>query len=114
MNRWLIVRIYLVVACFPTLSVADDEWLGQTVLVKETAVPQVNGRKLKWNDAQIPAVVQHINGDWLWLGNAWVKKTEVVSIDDAPAYFTEVIQGGANKLVGYLLRGVSWLEKREF
>ncbi|MGH7139144.1 MAG: tetratricopeptide repeat protein [Pirellulales bacterium] len=93
---------------------AGDEWLGETVMVKETAVPQVGAKRLKWNDAPMPSVVQQINGDWLWLGTVWVKKDEVLLLDDAPAYFTTLIDGGKDKGIGYLLRGVSWLAKHEF
>jgi tetratricopeptide (TPR) repeat protein len=108
-----LVLMAVAAACLPAGAVADESWLGQTVLPKETAVPQANGKRLRWNDVPIPSVVQQVQGDWLWLGMAWVQKSDVVLLDDAPAYFTQVIARG-NNLVGYLLRGVSWLSKREF
>lgn len=94
-------------------AVAADDWLGQTVLPKETARPQINGKRLAWNAVPIPSVVRRVQGSWLWVGVAWLDKDEVVTIDDAPAYFTRVIQRG-QPAVGYSLRGVSWLVKREF
>ena len=58
--------------------------------------------------------MQQAKGDWLWLGTVWVKKSEVLLLDDAPAYFTNLINRGTNNVVGYVMRGVSWLAKHEF
>ncbi|HQU43891.1 MAG TPA: hypothetical protein PK867_13825, partial [Pirellulales bacterium] len=100
--------------CLPSAGAEDADWLGETVIVKETARPQVGKKRYEWNEAPIPAIVQKVNGDWLWVGTVWVKQDEVLRLDDAPAYFTGLIDKGTNNLVGYLLRGVSWLVKHEF
>jgi hypothetical protein len=98
----------------PVLEIIGSSGQGETVMVKETAVPQVGAKRFKWNGAPIPSVVQQANGDWLWLGTVWVKKGDVVLLDDAPAYFTNLVNRGTNNVVGYVMRGVSWLEKHEF
>ena len=114
MTRYAPLLISFSIVCQGSSALADDDWLGQTVLPKETAAPQIKGKRMSWNAVPIPAVVQQVKDDWLWLGAAWLRKDEVVPIDDAPAYYTKLIDRGTNPLVGYLLRGVSWLVKREF
>lgn len=95
---------------------ADFEWVGQRVMLKESATPQVGSRKLEWSSVPMPAAVDKVNGQWLWLGSAWVKQDQVVLLDDAPDYYSQLIGRGdaANRLVGYALRGVAWLAKREY
>jgi tetratricopeptide (TPR) repeat protein len=113
MNRWFVVLICLGLAG-PGRAAAGDAWLGETVLVKETAQPRVGAKRFEWTAVPIPSVVRQVSGDWLWLDVAWVKKDDVVLLDDAPGYFTGLINRGTNNVAGYALRGVSWLVKREF
>lgn len=115
MNR-LLLSIGCVVWLFPPgrVSAADDEWLGQMVMLKETAAPQIGTRRLNADDVAVPALVEQVNGDWLWLGVAWVKKADAVGLDDAPAYFTKLIDSGRNVVSNYMLRAVSWLSLNEF
>ena len=98
----------------PAISAADDEWLGESVMVKETAVPQVRTRRFKYTDIGVPAVVERVNGEWLWVDVAWVKKNEVVRLDDAPAYFTKMIERGSHVIDGYVMRGIAWLSLNHY
>jgi cytochrome c-type biogenesis protein CcmH/NrfG len=93
---------------------AADSWVGTTVILKETAQPQVGNERRKWTSVPLPAVVKNVNGTWLWLGTAWVQQNEVVKVDDAPAYFTGLIEREPDSPVGYALRGLSWFAKREY
>lgn len=104
--------VWLAAACAATA--ADDFSVGQRVMLKENAQPQVGTQKLDWGAVPLPATVEQVKGDWLWLGGAWVKRGQVVLLDDAPAYYTELIRGNARHVDAYVLRGVSWMEKREF
>jgi tetratricopeptide (TPR) repeat protein len=99
-----------------SLSAADADWVGQRVMLKETAKPQVGKQTFDWGAVPLPATVGKVNGAWLWLGSAWVKQDQVVLFDDALAYYTDLIARGdvGDRLVGYALRGVTWLTKREF
>jgi tetratricopeptide (TPR) repeat protein len=115
MSGRLLLIVCLAWVCQPGDVIADDDpWIRQTVMLKLTAKPQVGTKQYKWSDVPIPAVVEKVNGDWLWLSVAWVKADEVVLLDDAPAYYTTLIDDGTQVAKGYLLRGVSWLAKREF
>lgn len=99
-----------------SLSAADTDWVGQRVMLKETAKPQVGKQTFNWGAVPMPATVAKVNGAWLWLGSAWVKQDQVVLLDDAAAYYTDLIARGdaEGRAVGYALRGVTWLTKREF
>ena len=55
----------------------------------------------------MPAAVAKVNGEWLWLGSAWVKQDQVVLLDDVPDYYSQLIGRGdaASRLVGYARAG---------
>ena len=93
----------------------EDPWVGKQVMRKETAQPQLGNKKLEWSAVPLPGTVEQVNGDWMWMGAAWVRKQDVIAIDDAPTYYTGLIQRtGGKAAVAYALRGVSWLCKREY
>jgi tetratricopeptide (TPR) repeat protein len=99
------------------LPAADDDWIGQRVMLKETAKPKVGTKSFKWNDVPLPATVDKIDGDWLWVGIAWVKEDDAIKLDDAADYYTQLIARSSaldDKAVGYLLRSVTWISKREY
>lgn len=99
----------------PSLA-ADGEWIGQRVMLKETATLKVGKEARPWNSAPLPATVESVQGDWLWLGGGWVKQDQALRLDDAPTYYTQLIASGnaEKKAIGYLLRGVTWVTKREY
>jgi len=117
MPRVLTVLAWFVLTAIVDVApAAEVDWVGQRVMLKETATPKVGTRTLQWNSVPMPATVANINGDWLWLGTAWVKKDQVLLLDDAPDYYSKLIaqDDAASRLVGYALRGVAWLTKREY
>lgn len=95
---------------------ADDPqsaWLGKKVFVKVSARPRVGNRTYEWNSVSMPATVSKVEGNYLWLGAAWVTPNEVVTVDDAPIYYTDLIKTMPGA-VPYLLRGVAWQLKRDY
>ena len=52
-------------------AAAADGWVGERVFLKDTAKPKLGDRTFAWNDVKLPATVTKVNGDWLWVGNAW-------------------------------------------
>jgi tetratricopeptide (TPR) repeat protein len=92
----------------------DDGWLGQRVFVKETAKPRINGRTLSWTDVTMPATIKEVNGDWLWVDNAWVRSGDVIKVDDAPAYYAQVLRQSPGRHDAYLLRGLAFSLKHDY
>jgi tetratricopeptide (TPR) repeat protein len=97
-----------------SVTLADDAWIGQRVFLKESAKPKLGDRTFAWNDVKLPATITKVNGDWLWVGNAWVRSGEVVKLDDAPAYYAKVLRQSPNKAYAYLLRGVAWRLRHDY
>jgi Flp pilus assembly protein TadD len=105
------------------LAKADDKnWLGKDVIVKNNNV-KVNFSDQNGARRQIASknIVQKVRSEvdgWLEVGNdgepGWFDKDDVVLIDDAPAYFTTLIQGNPNDHYAYAYRGVAWRYKGDF
>lgn len=109
---WLVV----LAASADRAAAADDDWIGQRVMLKETSKPKVGSQTFKWGDVPLPATVTKVEGDWLWLGVAWAKKDEALKLDDALVYYSQLIERDdlEKKIIGYALRGVTWIAKREW
>jgi hypothetical protein len=88
-NGLQVITLLMLASCSQSV-LATDEWLGKDVFVKDTAVAMV-GTKVVDKDEMLafPALVEDVNGEWLWLGRAWVKKSDCMLIEDAFAYFDE-------------------------
>lgn len=93
---------------------AEDTWLGQTVFIKETAKPKLGNKVIPWNEVGMPATITKVDGDWLWVGKAWVRTGEVVRRDDAPIYYATVLKRDPSAAYAYMLRGVAWRLKRDY
>lgn len=100
------------VALVVEIAAAQDPWLGQPVFIKDSAKPQVGTTAIDREKIPFPATVEKINGDWLWLGRAWVKKSDVRRIDEALAHYTEEIRRNPTS-PAWGRRGAVWLNKGE-
>jgi tetratricopeptide (TPR) repeat protein len=63
---------------------------------------------------ELPWEVQEVNGQWLWVGDSrkgWIQRSQVVTLDEAPAYYTGLINSGQRKAWAFNLRGCTWREK---
>lgn len=90
---------------------------GVKVLPKLDAVVKVGSETI--DDQQhpmlaIPWEVHEQNGPWLWVGDrrqGWVQRSQVVTLDEAPAYYTQLIDSGQRRAWAFTLRGCTWREK---
>jgi tetratricopeptide (TPR) repeat protein len=103
-----------VLAIASNSAVADDEWLNQRVYLKVNARPKVGNRTLDWNDVTMPAKITKVDGDWLWVGSAWVRRNEVVKQTDGTTYYTRVVRENPRHAGALLLRGVTFHLKRDY
>jgi tetratricopeptide (TPR) repeat protein len=108
-----VIVLVLSVAIAPHAN-ADDDLIGQKVFLKGSARPRVGNKTLVSTDIAIPAIVSKVDGDWAWVGKAWVKRNELVTIDEAPAYYTRALNSNPNSGDAYLCRGLAWMLKREY
>lgn len=61
-----------------------------------------------------PYTARKTSGDWLWIGRAWVKKSGVVPIDAAEAYYTGYLEDHADSSWAYVHRGIARLWKGDW
>lgn len=88
--------------------VDDQEWLGREFMSKPDAKYLLNGNEVPCEKIILPFTVSKIDGDRLWIGKAWIKKSEVVSLEDAPGFFTEYLRKNPKDPWGYNRRGIAW------
>ena len=93
---------------------AAEIWIGQRVFAKDGATaragvkegdPQVDLDLIPW-----PAKVEDENGDFLWIGRAWLHRSEVTTIDQALDYYSDQIRSSATASA-FCHRGCVWLAK---
>ena len=79
----------------PVAASDDDRWIGREFLSKSTCRPKIGtGRRSCWNGHAAKSFrVQKVQGDWLWTGQAWVKKQDVVAAAEPIEEFTVARNG---------------------
>lgn len=82
----------------------DDTWTGELVFLKNEAVAKVGEVVIDKNLLDFPAMVKEVKGDWVWLGRAWVKKSDCLKQDEALVYFTEAVRRNPKSSEAYRRR----------
>ena len=57
-----------------------------------------------------PWTVQDVDGEWLLVGerkNGWVRRNQVVTIDEAPDYYTQFTKRSPHEAWAYAMRAIS-------
>ena len=87
---------------------------GTKVLPKEGAVFKIGRETVEDANFPLPYIVQDVKGDWLWVGSdrkGWVQRSQVVTIEEAPEYYTQMLTDGRQKAWAYNLRAIAWQHK---
>ena len=90
MQMQFLVAIALTLPCSEAQDAAgEDSWVGRQVAPKSRDFHlRVGSETAQGERHRIPFKVREQNGDWLWIGErvkGWVRKSDVVRLDDAPA-----------------------------
>jgi hypothetical protein len=100
--RRIVLSLAAVAFLFPTLTaLAADPWVGQKFMPRDGCKWKVGDKEVPAQFFNLPYVVTKVNGDWLWIGRAWTKKTDLVPLDQAGAYYTEYLRNNPAKSWGY-------------
>lgn len=99
---------------------SQEEWLGIKVLEKRPGVVLKVGKRVvgKMSDLGPTPLVIETQGDWLRVGtetrSGWVHLRDVVTIAEAPDYFTAVLKSDPKRGWAYNLRGIALQEQGDF
>ena len=55
-----------------------------------------------------PAVVEAVNGEWLWLGEAWLCKSDVMSSQQTLMFYTEQLRSDPASATNWRCRAAAW------
>lgn len=88
------------------VAVAGDgiAWIGREFNPKPTCRPKIGTKDVPLDQLPRPFCVQKVQGDWLWMGKAWVKKADVVAVGGVIEEF-EVLRNGEPMLLPVTIRG---------
>ena len=65
----------------PAIGMADDDvWIGREFVPKSTCRPKIGTQDVQLTRLPVPFKVQQVQGEWLWVGQAWVKKRDVAPV----------------------------------
>ncbi len=102
---------WLLLVLTPSFVVADAFRVGQRVIVKLGAKGKIGNSES--NKVTRPATVKELNGNWLWLGQAWFQKHDVLTIDQALDFYSELLK--ENPTAAYWhIRAIAWMEKGDY
>ncbi|MGL6076039.1 MAG: tetratricopeptide repeat protein [Fimbriiglobus sp.] len=105
-------------------KVKTDGWFGKKVLPKRSEDTiqigdWVDGKQETWTPHNLlNSTVREDRGGFLRVYDGrregWVSKDDMVTAEDAPAYFDKAVKENPNSYHGWDMRGISWYRKGEF
>lgn len=113
MRHVLSLTVLVLAALTPSPSYGADPWIGKLVFVKEGAQQKVGGTQ-PINQAPFAAHVGDVDGIWLWLETTWVRKSDVMSSQEALQVFTDRIREKPEDASTWYRRACIHLEKGDF
>jgi tetratricopeptide (TPR) repeat protein len=96
----------------PAVSdVKPDPLLGKLVMPIAGAKLRREEKQMSLRDVPAPFVVRKAEGNWLWIGRAWIKRSEVVPIEKSLEYYTDWIAKNPKDSWAYDFRGTVFHER---
>lgn len=112
-GAWLAsFTLIVMLVVFTATAFADDPYLGLRVFLKDDAKPVFRNAPVDRNLIPLPVTVEHAEGEWLWIGQAWVKKDQVLLPEAALEYYSQQIETRPTS-AAWNNRGSVWKEKGE-
>lgn len=117
------VLLFVVAAVIPRSVAQDPErdigtvhapLLNTKVFLKDSAVVKIENdaadksKELSWS-----AIVEDVEGDRVKLGQSWVQRSEVMTLDEALEYYSEEVRRSPKSVTALRRRAICWLEKGE-
>lgn len=108
----LLIALALVATALPSLAHADDR-IGQRVFWKDSAQPRVGTEGVDPSLISSPATVTKVDGEWLWLERAWVRRSDIMTVEEAIELWTEQIRLQPDVAGAREGRALAWSEQGE-
>ena len=91
-----------------------DPWIGKKVFWKETAKAKIGNDEVNIDLLPFPSTVEEVNGEWLWLGRAWVRQADVMLSQQALDFYTEQIRINPTQARNWAKRGLVHHDRADF
>jgi tetratricopeptide (TPR) repeat protein len=88
-------------------AAAQDSWIGRRVMPREDAELKVGNQVIPSDAVVLPMKVERVQGDWLWVGPGWILKRHVVPVENAAAYYSDLLRRDRTDPWAWNLRGLT-------
>jgi regulator of sirC expression with transglutaminase-like and TPR domain len=95
----------------PPTETKEESLIGRLVMPMAGAKLRREERAVSLRDVPAPFVVRKADGQWLWIGRAWVKRAEVVPIESALDYYSKWIEQNPKDSWAYDFRATVYHER---
>lgn len=90
-----------------------DPYYGLKVYWKDDAVAKVGKTTVDVEKLAWPASVGDVQGEWLWLGRAWVRKRDVRTLEENLDFWVEEVRRKPSSARAWLARANCWRGRGE-
>jgi tetratricopeptide (TPR) repeat protein len=91
-----------------------DPLIGTKVFWKDGAIAKVGNEVIdKFKVLGCPALVEDVDGEWLWLSRAWVRRSDVMQLNEAFEYYIEEVRRNPTSARAWRHRAGCWSLKGE-
>lgn len=98
----------------PATKQSYELLLGEQVFWKDAAKAKVADEEIdKYKLLPWPAAVQDVRGEWLWLGRAWIKRADVMQLDEALDFYQAEVRRNPKSARAWSRRASCWRLKGE-
>lgn len=91
----------------PAASGDESQWIGKSFMATMDAVLAVGPNRRPATSDDLPLDVSKVQGDWLWVGDAWIAKSQAVPLQEAPAYYAAYLRTDPNSAEAYFRLGIA-------
>lgn len=92
-------------------DVKADELLGKVVMPIAGAKLRREEKSMTLRDVPAPFIVRKTENGWLWVGRAWIKRADVVPLENALEYYTQWIEKNPKDSWAYDFRATVYHER---
>lgn len=90
-----------------------DPYQGIKVFLKDTAIAKIGNQVIDRSKIPFPSQVGDVNGEWLWVGRGWVRKSDVRTLQEAFDFYVDEVRNNPKSAEAWYARAICWLEKGE-